>query len=777
MPQPPVQATPSIEPSTQLPGDYQNIQSSPNDFGAMSAQAMGKLSQGAEQASNTFANIAVDKQMMANKLAIDQALTANQHAGIDTLYGVSGDPSKPGYLSYTGQAAINNRQVAEQALEDQRQQIRDSLSNPLQKIQFDNESRKMNSFVMERMGSHYDNQYKLYGQQTQEARINSGMRAITTTYNDDGNFNRNLQDMQDAQLVRDHMAGASDDQVQNNQQELISKAYSNRIIAASASNPIYANQLYEQNKDKLDPQVSFQLSQHLKGINSAMISDAAVSQALKPPPPGQSHFDASPIAQQIDQTANAHGVDPTMAKTIAYIESGMRPTAHNPSGADGIFQVIPTTWRSLGGTDENRHDVGTQIDLGVKNIAMAQITANRAVGGEAQPWQVYMVHQQGAAGGASLLSSPPAMNAVDALSSAYGGNRAIAQRAITGNGGSPNMTVSQFNSMWQAKYTDASQRVVGSPGQLPDREQATANVMNTLADNPQALNLAMIKLNRQYDVQEKARKSAAEASMNLYTTQLLSHPDQFDINKVVNDPNLTAQEKWMVAEHANSTLGSYGGDAQKKSYGPMYKDYLHQALIQVGDPGHISDPGYFWKAAATGDLTVAGAKLMNEIVNKAETPQRREDMRLLNLFLDGAKKQMVKDDFGMADPKGEMRYANFAAHVVPQFLEALDAGKSSSQLLQQESPDWIGKSIPNYVRSQDEITRDFALANPNGVPQNQLANQTNSQYDLNTKEGIQNAYRSGFYGYGDIAKQKAMAALQAKFPNEFIPRNPPQGKQ
>lgn len=54
------------------------------------------------------------------------------------------------------------------------------------------------------------------------------------------------------------------------------------------------------------------------------------------------------IQKAIVETALKMGVDPFVALSIAKLESNFNPTKRNPSGAVGLFQLMPDTARRLG---------------------------------------------------------------------------------------------------------------------------------------------------------------------------------------------------------------------------------------------------------------------------------------------------------------------------------------------------------------------------------------------------------------------------------------------
>lgn len=56
------------------------------------------------------------------------------------------------------------------------------------------------------------------------------------------------------------------------------------------------------------------------------------------------------FAAKVREIASKLGVDPNWLMGTMYFESRLLPTAHNPSGATGLIQFMPSTARDLGTT-------------------------------------------------------------------------------------------------------------------------------------------------------------------------------------------------------------------------------------------------------------------------------------------------------------------------------------------------------------------------------------------------------------------------------------------
>lgn len=139
---------------------------------------------------------------------------------------------------------------------------------------------------------------------------------------------------------------------------------------------------------------------------------------------------------------------PSYLGRVAGIESSYNPSARNPSGAAGLFQFIPSTANSMGLADP--YDPAAASNAAAKLTLQNETALTKRLGRAPTDGELYLAHQQGQAGAGALLSSPDA-NVVDALSAAYGGNRAKAARAITANGGSTDMLASDFSGKWVGK--------------------------------------------------------------------------------------------------------------------------------------------------------------------------------------------------------------------------------------------------------------------------------------------------------------------------------------
>lgn len=69
-----------------------------------------------------------------------------------------------------------------------------------------------------------------------------------------------------------------------------------------------------------------------------------------------------------------------------------------------------------------------------------------------------------------------------------------------------------------------------------------------------------------------------------------------------------------------------------------------------------------------------------------------------------ARNTLTKSSFGLKDPIGDEQYQRFMTYFFDSYQKQKQAGKTATQLLDPDSPDYLGKGIQQFVRSdQDKI--------------------------------------------------------------------------
>lgn len=170
-------------------------------------------------------------------------------------------------------------------------------------------------------------------------------------------------------------------------------------------------------------------------------------------------------AKTIAHKAQQAGINPSVALTIAHIETGgtFDHTIRPPKGKDGkhissahgLFQVLDKTWKQQGGGDRNNID--EQIRMGFKHMQNAEKYIKKQIGRDLQPHEQYLGHLLGPSGAVHVLKADPNAKLIDVVSQ-YDKKNA---NDIVKNNGMSGLTAGQAIQKWQQKWNTLSARYGG----------------------------------------------------------------------------------------------------------------------------------------------------------------------------------------------------------------------------------------------------------------------------------------------------------------------------
>ena len=299
-----------------------------------------------------------------------------------------------------------------------------------------------------------------------------------------------------------------------------------------------------------------------RGINSLQADREAlkVPQGVLPP---TANLRAGSAQQQIVELLRAAGADEQRIRyglTTGQIESGYAPDVlsgarRSSTGATGVFQFMPSTWNKMYGTREVNTDLGAQVaafqQLTNRNAGSWQSNMGRAPTAE----ELYLMHQQGAAGAMSLTRAGSG-SALDALAAARGGDRRTAMTALTANGGRADMSADEFINLILRKFRNA-EATVGNPfpttgAEEVKRRQQTANDRTAEEEENRKAENA-----RKARESERARTLAELKSQDRTLTE--TYETQVALAKRVQDPANSVS----ASKEAFGTLGQLYANARR----------------------------------------------------------------------------------------------------------------------------------------------------------------------------------------------------------------------
>jgi hypothetical protein len=303
--------------------------------------------------------------------------------------------------------------------------------------------------------------------------------------------------------------------------------------------------------------------------SASSVSTASASPVTSAPLPSVgSTAPDSGLSDAIAKVASARGVDPAYMTRLAMVESGGNPNATTSlSSAKGPFQFIDSTAQHYGLT--NPTDPAASADAAARLTLDNKAALTQALGREPTPGELYLAHQQGAAGAAKILANPDAP--IESV---------IGTRAAANNGAVPGMTAGQFANKWTSRFSDigAPQTAQADPAALPANSQPTQGFAIPGATPPAAsINPALARA-----IVSPYTSEGTKKILSLILTQQMAAAQK------ANDPLHQAQLQKLQLETAN--LRQTGGS--KAGLTPIYGEDAqgNTVVLQPTDSGTLVQP-------------------------------------------------------------------------------------------------------------------------------------------------------------------------------------------
>lgn len=177
----------------------------------------------------------------------------------------------------------------------------------------------------------------------------------------------------------------------------------------------------------------------------------------------------------------------------------------------------------------------------------------------------------------------------------------------------------------------------------------------------------------------------------------------------VNEPK--AQQYLEARADYNMKNSEHIVDADTLQYGSGF----YNLLQNIYSPGGISKPSDLYQYTGSGgQLTIDGFNALKQEMAQKTTPEGQAVADAKSrLFASGAQAIYGQaQNYGLDDPKGEQLHQKWLALTLTDYNNGIKAGKSPTQLLNPESPDYVGKSIAMFQRTPEEQLKDKLNSSP-----------------------------------------------------------------
>src|SRR6185312_15290677 len=515
------------------PADYQNIQANPAQFGGLIAQGVQRLGQGGQQGGNDLTQAAIVTQQRFNQIASDDAFNEFQQGADNLTYGVPGDPNAPkGLYSLRGADALRAGPQTVQSLTDLRAKIKGGLQNDAQRLQFDEQSRRLIEYKSSEISRHLDAQADVYALTVNKATLQNSVRSASNAYNSDEALSHAIQDGRSSAVKSAQVtSGANADPaiIKNAIGQSDSLVIRGAVDGALAQGDFNrAAQIMKKFGNMVDPATREALNQRTKAHSeSAAVAGAAQSAISSGAGLG------APLASADDIDHAIHGQESGGAATA--------PTSIN--GAVGGHQITPATFAQYAKPGEVITNSADNAAVGKRIVAdLSQKYGN-------DPARVAVAYFSGPGNVAPPDSPTPWIedkkdgNGVS--TSAYVSG--VLGR-LNGGAGSPNHNPAAFTAEQQMIENARTQ----AQKQFPDRPDLQERMVQQVYQHVAQANVLQAKYEAE---QAKALRDAQQAAGDTVVKTLMTDPTKLDVVKdIANNQSLTYEQKWNLYRMSQSVL-------------------------------------------------------------------------------------------------------------------------------------------------------------------------------------------------------------------------------
>lgn len=749
MPAVPYSPVPSVVPSTSVPNDYQNIQASPDDFGAQIGRAEQGLGSTLKEAGAETSATALQYQNRANNIAADHAFNTHQQNVQYLLYG--GDPDHPenlGYYGLHGQAAMDARPGVLQALEQSRVDSGASL-NAAAALSFNEATRRLNMLSMSDVGRHYEQEFTRYAVETQTAGIDIKARAVANQYNDNDLFLHNLEDARRNADAKSALTGADPgtphgkDIFANNRMQAEQTLYTSRAVAMGNADPAAAYKFLKDNVNAFDAITFHKLEGEFKaGAEKAQVAAGVASVSTTPastdPTQPRGLRNNNPLnlefrdGQGATSSDGRFGVYPTMSDGVA--ANARQLISYQDNRGLNTVNAIIGRWAPSSENDVGAYAGSVAKSMGVSPDAPVNLHDPKVM--------------------ASLITGMSKVEnggkAPDPTAISQGVDAAISRTPIKHDPAPFGLEFQQMQTARQ-KATEL----------FPDRPDLQRSMVEGVWQNIQQTNTLQAKYEAE---QAKATRDAQEASGQTVIKQIFTDPKSFDPAALANDPNLTWEQKNSLFNVAQKHLGEVAGGKEAQTYGPGFWNAYQQ--VHSSDPSaKINDPSQLWaRGGPGGDLTLSGIEKLTQEITSSRNPEGAAQGAMTKDYLAAAHVAISGHGMfgGQRDAVGEMNFARFVPLAFAEIEREKQAGMTPAQMMAKGGD--LDKLVQQNTRSSAQMMKDMLASNNPDLPGTTPAAPTApaGKLDLNTSEGIVSAYKSGHFGVGPAAYDRAATELMRR---------------
>lgn len=227
-----------------------------------------------------------------------------------------------------------------------------------------------------------------------------------------------------------------------------------------------------------------------------------------------------------------------------------------------------------------------------------------------------------------------------------------------------------------------------------------------------AINAREVESNRLRVQADRARVEAERKTEDSFVKQIVTQPGSVSAVDVANS-NLNPDDKlkWLGIISKEST------EKPLKTDGGVFTNLFERIHLPDEDPRAIKDEKQLDQYLGAG-LNMEGLNSLRTELSGRRTEDGRIESELRKGHLDSIKSALTGSDplLRIRDPKGDEQLQRYMAYFLPEYARQRKAGKTPVQLLDPDSPEYLGKAAERFKRSPQQFMQDLIgnnVGNPN----------------------------------------------------------------
>jgi hypothetical protein len=693
---------PEVEARQETPDDLQHIEAPPSSFGAAAAEGAEQLGAGAIDAAKFYSSVAAND---STNNFLDQRTKL--------LYG---DPSKPvatdasgspvtapdgspvyngGFFSLRGADALRAAPEVTQQLNDIIQHNREGLSTPLAQEQYETDTRRYRAQTLQDIGTHADQQMKVYATDTNNTSALLALNAVGRTPNDPDAIAAQQENVNRAYVRNAQLAGQDPKGALLKAQQDVALV---RIKSLIISDPQAAQKLLDSDSGILASRPDYdQIGRAVKEASQNSQIGPATINAIS-----NARTRAAGLVGNV-------GAPVPLKDAILGQESGGNPNAPTSvNGAVGIGQMKPETFAQFANPGEV-----------ITNSKDNEAVAGRAIDAYSQQYngdaaRVAVAYFSGPGNVAPAGSATPYLHDYK-----------------DGNGKSVSSYVSDIQNRTQAKsYPSVVDALRGTEDQT--LQQAQAKAVDMFPNYPDAQERYVEGVRRGLDQTIAQQEQQYTIDTHIVQQAMAGpHPPLSPEALRAISPQVAQSYDNMLynAPYARMNLDHMfdaGARGVARTYGTDIYSYLQGIAAPVGDPKRVNSVDQLWgsvdgRAGEKSPITNTGVSIGSDLLKLRSQPGGEGTVAQIGKFLNSYHQLQTGTAYypGLKNEAGERRFNDALLTMLPAIITGLKNSKMLGELTDPNKADYVGNGLAktDQIPGQSQLMQENFDAVDNMTPE------------------------------------------------------------